>query len=287
MIFLFTCQGWSGFIRASRIPRRRYARRPPDHPLPNLRRGHLWRCRFLLHDDAEAEDATHETFLRVRGHLHRVATVREAVFFIYRVATNYCLTQLRSRKHRPAPTEDPEAAARGRAGRRRGAAGGPGPGPAAGGGLLCGGTGSYLGSPDPVMGVYLAKFSGIGELLWNASATLASSEQESCEAVTVLDDGDIIFGGLHGYGASRALLTGKVDGATGAKKWWRTFHLTDRTNLSSDVAIALHRRRSRRCKRRCGLRGNFVREINLGANVGTLAARGSAICKRCRATRSS
>jgi RNA polymerase sigma-70 factor (ECF subfamily) len=64
------------------------------------------RCRHLLNDDAEAEDATHETFLRVRRHLDRVATPREAVSFIYRVATNYCLNQLRDRKLRPRPDND-------------------------------------------------------------------------------------------------------------------------------------------------------------------------------------
>jgi RNA polymerase sigma-70 factor, ECF subfamily len=83
-----------------------------DDRLTNLYRTYgaviYGRCRFLLHDDADAEDATHETFLRVRGHLDRVSSAREAVFFIYRVATNYCLNQLRDRKHRAAPAENPE-----------------------------------------------------------------------------------------------------------------------------------------------------------------------------------
>ncbi len=64
------------------------------------------RCRDLLKDDAEAEDATHETFLRVRRYLQRLASPQEAVFLIYRIATNYCLSELRTRKHRPAPDSE-------------------------------------------------------------------------------------------------------------------------------------------------------------------------------------
>jgi RNA polymerase sigma-70 factor (ECF subfamily) len=62
------------------------------------------RCRAILQDDAEAEDATQETFLRIHRHLDRVPGEQEALFWIYRVATNYCLNELRSRKRRPSPT---------------------------------------------------------------------------------------------------------------------------------------------------------------------------------------
>jgi RNA polymerase sigma-70 factor, ECF subfamily len=83
-----------------------------DDRLTNLYRTYgaviYGRCRHLLRDDAEAEDATHETFLRVQRHLHRVASAREAVLFIYRVATNYCLNQIRDRKHRPSAGDGPE-----------------------------------------------------------------------------------------------------------------------------------------------------------------------------------
>jgi RNA polymerase sigma-70 factor (ECF subfamily) len=61
------------------------------------------RCRHLLGDDAEAEDATQETFVRAFKHLARIPPSREALFWIHRVATNYCLNELRDRSHRPAP----------------------------------------------------------------------------------------------------------------------------------------------------------------------------------------
>ena len=61
------------------------------------------RCRSMLEDAAEAEDATHETFLRLHRQLAKLPPSREAVFWIYRVATNYCLNELRNRKRRAAP----------------------------------------------------------------------------------------------------------------------------------------------------------------------------------------
>ena len=61
------------------------------------------RCRTLLADESAAEDATQETFLRVQRHLDRVPSAREALYWIYRVATNYCLNELRSRRGRPQP----------------------------------------------------------------------------------------------------------------------------------------------------------------------------------------
>jgi RNA polymerase sigma-70 factor (ECF subfamily) len=63
------------------------------------------RCRRLLGDDADAEDATQETFVRVHKHLARLPPGREALFWIHRVATNHCLNQLRDRRSRrdPAP----------------------------------------------------------------------------------------------------------------------------------------------------------------------------------------
>jgi len=60
------------------------------------------RCRSMLGDEAEAHDATQETFLRVYRHLDEVPGQREALYWIYRVATNYCLNELRNRKNRPA-----------------------------------------------------------------------------------------------------------------------------------------------------------------------------------------
>ena len=64
------------------------------------------RCRGLLADESAAEDATQETFLRVCRHLDKVPTEREGLFWIYRVATNYCLNQLRDRKGQAAARRD-------------------------------------------------------------------------------------------------------------------------------------------------------------------------------------
>jgi RNA polymerase sigma-70 factor (ECF subfamily) len=56
-------------------------------------------------DDGAAEDATQETFLRVWRHLDRVPHAREALYWIYRVATNYCLNEIRDRRNRDVPVE--------------------------------------------------------------------------------------------------------------------------------------------------------------------------------------
>lgn len=64
------------------------------------------RCRRMLDDGAAAEDATQETFMRVHRHLARACTVQEALSWIYRIATNCCLNEIRDRKLRPQPTSD-------------------------------------------------------------------------------------------------------------------------------------------------------------------------------------
>lgn len=63
------------------------------------------RCRMLLLDEGAAEDATQETFLRVWRHPDRVPDAREALYWIYRVATNYCLNEIRDRRNRDVPSE--------------------------------------------------------------------------------------------------------------------------------------------------------------------------------------
>jgi len=69
------------------------------------------RCRRLLADDAAAEDATQETFVRVQRHLERAPD--EALAWIYRIATNYCLNELRDRRRRAVPHDElPEQADR-------------------------------------------------------------------------------------------------------------------------------------------------------------------------------
>jgi RNA polymerase sigma-70 factor (ECF subfamily) len=63
------------------------------------------RCARLLGDRAAAEDATQETFIRVQRHLAKAPESREALLWIYRIATNYCLNELRDRKLRPNGTD--------------------------------------------------------------------------------------------------------------------------------------------------------------------------------------
>jgi RNA polymerase sigma-70 factor (ECF subfamily) len=59
------------------------------------------RCARLLADRAAAEDATQETFMRVHRHLHKAPDSGEALAWIYRIATNYCLNEIRNRRLRP------------------------------------------------------------------------------------------------------------------------------------------------------------------------------------------
>jgi RNA polymerase sigma-70 factor, ECF subfamily len=59
------------------------------------------RCVRLLGDRAAAEDAIQETFIRVQRHLDRAPDSKEALTWVYRIATNYCLNEIRDRKLRP------------------------------------------------------------------------------------------------------------------------------------------------------------------------------------------
>lgn len=70
------------------------------------------RCRRLLKDDALAEDATQEVFVRVLRHIESAPDEAAALGWIYRISTNYCLNQIRDRGRQAEPTapEDfPEA----------------------------------------------------------------------------------------------------------------------------------------------------------------------------------
>jgi RNA polymerase sigma-70 factor, ECF subfamily len=58
------------------------------------------RCSRLLGDRAAAEDATQETFMRVHRHLDKAPDPDEVLAWIYRIATNYCLNEIRDRKLR-------------------------------------------------------------------------------------------------------------------------------------------------------------------------------------------
>lgn len=63
----------------------------------------------LLHSQADAEDATQDTFVRAYGALHRFDGRSEPFTWIYRIAINVSLNVLRSRRVRRhvAPEEDP------------------------------------------------------------------------------------------------------------------------------------------------------------------------------------
>ncbi|HUB06976.1 MAG TPA: sigma-70 family RNA polymerase sigma factor [Myxococcales bacterium] len=69
------------------------------------------RCRRMLGGDAAARDATQEVFLRVWKNLARSPSQDEILAWIHRIATNYCLNQLRGGSLRIEPrAELPEVA---------------------------------------------------------------------------------------------------------------------------------------------------------------------------------
>jgi RNA polymerase sigma-70 factor, ECF subfamily len=68
------------------------------------------RCARLLGNRSAAEDATQETFMRVYRHLHKAPDHGYALAWIYRIATNYCLNEIRDRElHRQIEQRIPEA----------------------------------------------------------------------------------------------------------------------------------------------------------------------------------
>jgi len=64
------------------------------------------RCRRLLKDDALAEDATQEVFVRVMRHIESAPDDASALAWIYRISTNYCLNLIRDRGRQAEPVED-------------------------------------------------------------------------------------------------------------------------------------------------------------------------------------
>ena len=54
-------------------------------------------CRRILRDDALAEDATQEVFVRVLDHVDRAPDDAVVLRWIRRISTNYCLNKLRDR----------------------------------------------------------------------------------------------------------------------------------------------------------------------------------------------
>jgi RNA polymerase sigma-70 factor (ECF subfamily) len=94
---------------APRQPDRDRSGHPPEQRLVALYRSYggaiYARCRRILGDDPTAQDATQETFMRVHRHIERAPDERDVLRWIYRIATNYCLNELRGRRHRPEPVE--------------------------------------------------------------------------------------------------------------------------------------------------------------------------------------
>jgi RNA polymerase sigma-70 factor (ECF subfamily) len=64
------------------------------------------RCQRILGDGAAAEDATQETFMRLMRQLEKAPDTQTGLLYIYRVATNYCLNQLRDARLRPEPVAE-------------------------------------------------------------------------------------------------------------------------------------------------------------------------------------
>jgi len=64
------------------------------------------RCCRLLADRSAAEDASQEIFLRVHRHIGSAPANDEALRWMFRITTNYCLNMIRDRKLRPPPTDD-------------------------------------------------------------------------------------------------------------------------------------------------------------------------------------
>lgn len=64
------------------------------------------RCRRLLKDDALAEDATQEVFVRVMRHIQSAPDDQAALAWIYRISTNYCLNQIRDRSRQAEPVDE-------------------------------------------------------------------------------------------------------------------------------------------------------------------------------------
>ncbi|MFT4977697.1 MAG: RNA polymerase sigma-70 factor (ECF subfamily) [Myxococcota bacterium] len=67
----------------------------------------LGRCRSLLGSDADAREAMQEVFIKLIRYRDRFRGDSSLSTFIYRITTNHCLNQIRSKKRRPEdPTED-------------------------------------------------------------------------------------------------------------------------------------------------------------------------------------
>jgi RNA polymerase sigma factor (sigma-70 family) len=59
-----------------------------------------WHLRKMVIDHDDADDLTQETFIRIYRHIHSFREDSELFTWIYRIATNECLTFLRRKKRR-------------------------------------------------------------------------------------------------------------------------------------------------------------------------------------------
>ncbi|MDG1482672.1 MAG: RNA polymerase sigma factor [Myxococcota bacterium] len=67
----------------------------------------LGRCRTLLYNDADATEACQEIFLKLHRYRFRYRGDASISTYLFRITTNHCLNQLRSRRRRPEdPVED-------------------------------------------------------------------------------------------------------------------------------------------------------------------------------------
>jgi RNA polymerase sigma-70 factor (ECF subfamily) len=67
----------------------------------------LGRCRTLLSNDADAREAMQEVFLKLFRYCDRFRGDSSISTYIFRITTNHCLNQIRSRRRRPEdPTDD-------------------------------------------------------------------------------------------------------------------------------------------------------------------------------------
>jgi RNA polymerase sigma factor (sigma-70 family) len=76
------------------------------------RYGHLLlrRCRVLMRDDAAADDALQDAFVKIMRHGGAFWTVDSKLGWLYRVVDNCCFDAQKRRRERPAPDEELERA---------------------------------------------------------------------------------------------------------------------------------------------------------------------------------
>jgi RNA polymerase sigma-70 factor (ECF subfamily) len=94
--------------RASSAPANDCGRRSPaEDRTAALYRAHgraiFARCRRLLKDVPSAEDAVQEVFIRVARNIDKAPHGQQALRWLYRVATNHCLNEIRDRNHSSFP----------------------------------------------------------------------------------------------------------------------------------------------------------------------------------------